>query len=481
MRSGYVATLVAVLTLLGASPGLAHHDGFHVDPSVAAPQFVNVRGDSLADGIGNLFGGATTNEVRALGCCGPTGHAFHFSAGARAANKVLLDTLRSTLASAIVNFPTPSPAGGFTFQFDPATGVFNRSTESFGPIYADRAETIGRGKFSFGLTYSHLSFDQVDGRDLDNGEIKFVFLHEPTSTNNILDPSGRNVNCNPPTGRSPCGPPPFAFENDTITTSLFLDLDADLFVLSGTYGILDRLDVSVALPIIRISMDARAVSTSNNESQTPNPGGGRAHTFPNGTFLQEARFSDDSTGIGDLLLRAKYNFYRQASLGMSGILELRLPTGDKDEFRGLDTVRVRPFFVASGSFKGFTPHVNLGFDLGDTSKADTEFLYRVGFDWGLLSWATFAFDVLGRLIIDSDRVALGSDQAICRGGTGAACIGGTRDVVRQQADDNIVDAAIGFKLNPWRNVLILLNVLIPLNDTGLRADLTPLVGVEVTF
>jgi hypothetical protein len=473
-QTGRIAILVAAVTLFVARPGLAHHPGgFHVDPALVIPQVINVQAGSLVEGIGNLFGAALTNEVRALGCCGARGHADHFSAGARAANDLLLDTLRSTLTSAIVNFPTPSPAAGFTFEFDPSLGTFVRSTDSFGPIYADRAETIGKGKFSFGFTYSRLTFDEVDGRDLENGELRFVFLHEPTAELNRQNP-----------GRGAVQAAPFRFETDTITTQLFLDLDADLFVLSATYGILDRLDVSVALPIIRIDVDARAVSTSNNESQTlnaPAAGGGLAHIFPNGTATQESRFSDDSTGIGDLLLRAKYNFYRQKAVALAGLLELRLPTGDEDDFRGLDTVRVRPFFVASGNFKGIAPHVNLGFDLGDTSKAKDEFLYRVGFDWGFLRWATFAFDILGRWVIDNDRVELGSDQATCRGGTGPACTGGTRDVSRPDADDHIIDAAVGFKFNPWRNVLILVNVLIPLNDTGLRDDFTPLVGVEVTF
>jgi hypothetical protein len=477
--AGRIALVVAACLVLGITPARAHHDVSHT-----SGQAVNVPGSSLSDGIGNLFGSGTTNEVRALGCCGPSGHAFHFAAGARAANQLLLDTLRDTLTSAIVNFPTPSPASGFTFKLDPATGVFERSTQSFGPIFADRAETVGRGKFTLGATYSRLTFDEVDGRDLENGDVRFIFLHEPTSALNAQDPLGRGVNCGaqlPPTGRSPCGPPPFAFENDTITTRLFMDLTVDQVILSATYGVLDRLDVGLALPIMRVDIDARAVSTSNNESNTQNPGGGTAHVFPDGSLTQESRFSDDSTGVGDLLLRGKYNFFLDQAFAMAGILELRLPTGDEDDFRGLDTVRVRPFFVASGSFKGFAPHVNLGFDLGDTDKAKNEFIYRVGFDWGVFRWATLAADVLGRYIIDSDRVELGSDQAICRGGTGPACAGGTRDVARQQADSHIVDAAVGVKFNPWRNVLILANVLFPLNDTGLRDSITPLIGVEVGF
>jgi len=50
----------------------------------------------------------------------------------------------TALASQLTAVPLPSPASGFTYQFDAATGGFTRTTQSFGPILADRAETIGR-------------------------------------------------------------------------------------------------------------------------------------------------------------------------------------------------------------------------------------------------------------------------------------------------------------------------------------------------
>ena len=40
-----------------------------------------------------------------------------------------------------MSVPLPSPGGGFTYQFDSSLGVFQRTTQSFGPILADRAET----------------------------------------------------------------------------------------------------------------------------------------------------------------------------------------------------------------------------------------------------------------------------------------------------------------------------------------------------
>ena len=49
----------------------------------------------------------------------------------------------TALVGQLVSVPLPSPSGGFTYQFDSSLGVFQRTTTSFGPILADRHETIG--------------------------------------------------------------------------------------------------------------------------------------------------------------------------------------------------------------------------------------------------------------------------------------------------------------------------------------------------
>src|SRR6188472_2268593 len=70
------------------------------------------------------------------------------------------------LASQLTSLPLPSPASGFTYRFDAATGTFVRSTQSFGPILTDRAETIGRGRFAFNYNFQYFSFDRLEGLDL---------------------------------------------------------------------------------------------------------------------------------------------------------------------------------------------------------------------------------------------------------------------------------------------------------------------------
>lgn len=406
----------------------------------------SARAGSLADVIPNLFG-----PDGILLAPPPAGfsHAAHFRVDSRGELTNLNDALRGQLS----NFPIPSPASGFTFQLDPSVGVFIRSTESFGPIYANRAETIGRGKLSLGFTYSHFTFDSLDGKDLHNGEVSLTFFHEQTG-----DIFGR---------------PPFFFERDTLTAQIFANIESDVFVLTATYGLLSNLDLTLAVPIVRTSIDVKSVVQINRLGTGP-AGFPNIHTVEGGGDTKTFRASDESAGIGDIVLGAKYNFLRTKHVDLAAALDLRLPSGDKDELRGVGSPRVRPSFIASTKVWRIAPHVNVGLDLGDTSDLEDEVFYNVGFDMAVFKPVTFAFDLLGRYVIDNSRPGAGSGPAVRRDFD-------PTQPSRRTSDDNILNAAIGFKANPWKNVLLLFNVLIPLNDTGLRDDITPLVGVEVTF
>jgi hypothetical protein len=394
----------------------------------------SAHAEVLSDLVLNLFG---KGGILLASAPPPFSHAPHFSASSEAQLSVINDSLRGQLS----NVPLPSPASGFTFKFDPALGAFTRTTESFGPIYSQRADTTGKGKITLGLSYSRFTFDTLDGKNLNNGDLKVTFLHQPV------------------------GPPgqPFFFESDTITAQIKAGITSDIFVLSGTYGILDNLDLSIAVPIIHTQITLTGIATINHIGTTEDQ---HIHQFSNGSDTMVFHASDESTGVGDIVLRGKYNFFQASPVLLAAGLDLRLPSGSVDNLRGVGTPVVSPVFIASTTpFLGLSPHVNLGFHLsGDTGKADHEFFYNVGVDWSAVKPVTFVFDILGRRIIDNHRVEAGQ-------GPGGTAI----------ADSNIVDASIGVKVNVWKNILGVANVLLPLNRTGLRDHAAWLVGLEASF
>ena len=89
-------------------------------------------------------------------------HAAHFNSAFQSDFRLVNIALTGQLTA----IPLPSPASGFTYQFDSATGTFVRSTRSFGPILSDRAETIGHGRLAFGFSNQFFSFDHLDGVSL---------------------------------------------------------------------------------------------------------------------------------------------------------------------------------------------------------------------------------------------------------------------------------------------------------------------------
>jgi hypothetical protein len=86
-------------------------------------------------------------------------HSAHFNGAFQSEFRLI----NIALVRQIGALPIPSPASGFTYMFDTSTGTFVRSTQSFGPILADRAETIGRGRFAFGYSLQHFAFESFDG------------------------------------------------------------------------------------------------------------------------------------------------------------------------------------------------------------------------------------------------------------------------------------------------------------------------------
>src|SRR5262249_11539267 len=72
-------------------------------------------------------------------------HSAHFI-DAESPQFIALQAFSTALASQLNSFPLASSGGGFTYRLDPELGVLVRTTDSFGPIFAERAETIGKGR-----------------------------------------------------------------------------------------------------------------------------------------------------------------------------------------------------------------------------------------------------------------------------------------------------------------------------------------------
>src|SRR5262245_64192477 len=80
------------------------------------------------------------------------------------------DTISKLLVLELATLPSSS-GGGFTYRLDPALGTVIRASDSFGPLFTERSLLAGRGRASFGISYSSISYESIDGRNLRDGTL----------------------------------------------------------------------------------------------------------------------------------------------------------------------------------------------------------------------------------------------------------------------------------------------------------------------
>ncbi len=287
-----------------------------------------------------------------------------------AAAESIQDTLHNSLGpiagpvadvanSAInTNLSIPAPANSLAFEFDEETGLPKRIQGSLGPVFTERATTIGRKKFALDAALLAFKFNEIDGIDLTNGELSIPVV-------------------------TPLGPG---------NAQVLADVHSYILILGATYGASDNLDLNFGLPIVRNEVDL-TVMTQVGPKKVVN------------------KSTNDSTNLGDIIFRGKYRFYDRAPYELSTAVTINVPTGDADNFAGTDLWRIRPFLMASAKGRRLNAHANIGFDLGDTSDAKNDFRYRLGLDWSFNEWGGMSAEALGRYIIDNDRRKLDGGKA----------------------------------------------------------------------
>src|SRR6266567_1899271 len=68
-----------------------------------------------------------------------------------------LSSLNNAIATQSVLLSLASPSAGIIYTWDPSTQVYSPSADSFGPVFGERADTIGRRKLFVGESYQFFS------------------------------------------------------------------------------------------------------------------------------------------------------------------------------------------------------------------------------------------------------------------------------------------------------------------------------------
>jgi len=364
----------------------------------------------------------------------------------------------TALVGQLVSVPLPSPAGGFTYQFDSSLGVFQRTTTSFGPILADRAETIGARRAAIGFTFQRYKYDTIEGLDL--GRVPAVFTHDSAF---LL--GGRE---------------------DVVTTTSAIDARVSQATTFITFGVTDRLDVSFAMPVsdveLRVVSEASIHRLGTVNELTHFYRQSDAEVGDRRLFTAAGRAS----GIGDLMVRVKSTLFHGATNGLAAGADVRLPTGDEMNLLGSGTAALQPFVIWSGTYGRVAPHVNASYRWngdsvlagnpasGERAHFPDQAGYAVGADVSVNPRLTVAFDLLGQYFIDAERLRAEPFHALDQRSV-------FPNVVFTRGSFHAISGSVGLKANVLERLLLDVNLLFKIDENGLRDRVTPLVGLEYSF
>jgi hypothetical protein len=336
--------------------------------------------------------------------------------------------------------------------------VFTRTTQSFGPILADRADTIGARRVSVGFAYQRYSYDSVEGLGLDN--IPAVFTHD-----NAALRGGRE---------------------DVVVTRNAIDASVNQSTMFMTVGVTDSLDLSLAVPWVSTHLKVVSDATIHRLGTTND----LTHFYrqSNGEVGSRRLFTavGNAAGVGDVLVRVKSTIARRDSHAFALGANVSLATGDEMNLLGTGAAAIQPFALWSASFSKFSPHVNVGYRwngssvlagnpaTGESAPFPDQFNYAAGSEISINPRLTVAVDVLGTYVIDSQRLQPQTFHAL-DGVSVFPNIGFARESF------NTLNGSIGMKADIIQRLLLQLNLMFKIDEHGLRDKVTPLVGIEYTF
>jgi hypothetical protein len=388
-------------------------------------------------------------------------HGNHFVPAAVASNGTIISFLTNSIGSNVANVPVSATSGGTTFSFQ--GGVPTRTSTSAGPIFGERAQTLGRGRVLAGLSRTGVRFKTLRGVDLDH--LRFTFTHANSDFPGCDSIAGGDC--------SLLGVP--TLENETIDLNLALDIDLTVTGFLLTYGVTDRVDIGVALPLVSVSLNGTSNAQVNPFGPPP-----AVHFFggtPDNPILTASRSVEGSTtGLGDVDGRVKINLRRAEPLSVAVLADVRFPTGSESNLLGSGAFAARGLAIFSARFGNFSPHANVGYLYRGGQFENDAVLATAGFDHLLAPWATLAIDVISQLQVGESPLQVPGPVEIQ-----APYHRTIIPTVIPDTRDDIVDGSVGVKLTAAPGLTVVGNSEWSLNHGGLRPDVIWTAGLEYNF
>ncbi len=339
----------------------------------------------------------------------------------RAAAAAARDTVARALLVNLTSAPITTSSGGFVYRLRPELGTVERASESFGTLFVERALTAGEGAFSFGAAATTASYDRLNGYSLDDGSLVTV-------ANRFRDETQ-------------------PFDTDSIT----MHLRASTITWFVNYGVTDRFDLGVAIPMARVTFDGQRVNVYRGQS------------------IVQAQASGTASGLADIAIRGKYALVTGPYGAIAAAGEVRLPTGDDENLLGAGSLSWRILAVASLERGPISVHGNGGIVRGGVSDETT---MSGAVSVALHPRVTFTTELAERRLSALHGFGLsGAPHPIYQGVD-------TFRLLADSASTTLVTAVTGLKWNVTNTFVLGGHVLWSMKDRGLNAPFTPTITFE---
>ena len=260
------------------------------------------------------------------------------------------------------------------------------------------------------------------------------------------------------------------------TATANLKLTARTVAISSTIGVTDNVDIGVVVPLVTVKIDGSSSLFNGN-----------------GVDTRLAQTTSIFSGIGDVSALAKYRFYKFKGQdmpdpgGVALLVNMRLPTGSRQNLRGLGVTRTLIGGVYSSGTTRVRPHASAGFEFwsksvditgnpGQTISIRNQFQYSGGVEIEAAPKLTLLVDLLGQQIFGGGKIGLVTD-------TTPSVFGATSTQSLVALPDGVTKLLLapGMKVNLKGKMLLSVNALVTMKNNGLHATVTPVAGINLTM
>lgn len=408
---------------------------------------------TLRDQIGDLFRFGSGCNVSVCLDVG-SGHGAHYNPAVVTGGVNLIGLITDAIGISVANLPLSAASGGAIWARG-RNGLPVRTATSSGPIFAERGQTLGRGRVLVSAPVTRLDYRALRGVPLSG--LVFTFPHQDV-------------------GDDGHGVPDFESDVIEVRTDLRLAVTAITPVLS--YGVTDKLDVSVAIPLVSASLsgtsEAQIVPFSN---PTPHHFG----TAANPQLRATSAADGSAMGIGDIALRVKAAVVSNPNSTLAILGDVRLPTGKQEDFLGAGGASYSVMGIGSLRRGAFSPHVNAGVQHRGGASKTTAVLATAGFDHLMTRNVTLALDVITSWQVGESSLEFPEPVTISALVGPSAAVRVIRPINVPDRRDHLASGSIGAKFGLKPGLNFVTNALVPLRQGGLQPNFAWTGGLEYSF